>query len=72
MKVKITVNRITTYSSIVEMTQKEFKAIESGLHSSELKDRVEARKKCNHLIDTRDWQDDDLDSVEEFEKFKED
>lgn len=72
MKVRIEVKRSTTYCSYVEMAEEEFKKIEDGLHSPEFGERVEARRKCNKLIDTRDWQDDELESVEEFERVKDD
>lgn len=71
MKVSITVKRLTTYSSIVEMDEQRFKKLTRALDSDDRTARKNAEKECNHLIDTRDWQEDELESVEEVEEFKE-
>lgn len=74
MKVIISVIRKTEYTSIVEMDEAKFNRIRDGLNASRRTDRATVRlaeKEANSLIDTKDWQDDDLDSVEQFEEYKE-
>lgn len=71
MKATITVIRKTEYSSIVEMPEEKFKDLQSRLGSRDRSVHVQAERDLNKLIDVRDWQDDELDSVENFEEFKE-
>lgn len=70
MKVIISVTRETQYSSIVEMTNEQFDQFQSDLDGSDHKKRSVAEKKLNRLIDVKDWQDDSLTSLDEFEKLK--
>ena len=69
MKVEISVIRKTTYTSLVEMEPATFYRIKNGLDSSSRDERRAAEKDANRRIDTKDWQDDDLDSVEEFKPY---
>lgn len=71
MKAIVTVKRITTYSSIVEIEPEKFAKLQSELDSGDWKTRRAAEKDVNRLIDVHDWQDDELDSIEQFEEFKE-
>lgn len=70
MKVKISVVRRTEYCSIVEMTPERFRELDAALDSDNRKDRILARKAVNELIDVKDWQDDELDSIDEFEELE--
>lgn len=69
MKVIITVIRKTRYTSIVEMPEATFARIENDLEYGSRVERNKAQKDCNNAIDNKDWQDDDLESVEDFEPF---
>ena len=69
MKVLTRVMRKTEYATIVEMSEEHFKALRTGLESTDRPVRRLAEKEVNKLIDVRDWQDDDLDSIEEFEPY---
>lgn len=71
MKAIISVTRKTEYSSIVEMDESKFKVLQAGLESRDREVRKAAEKEANGLININDWQDDELDSVEKFEEFKE-
>ncbi len=71
MKVIITVKRVTTYSSIVEMDGHTFESLKSDLEYPGRTERQRAEREINRRIDTKDWQDDDFESVEEFEPLKE-
>jgi hypothetical protein len=67
MKVEISVIRKTEYTSIVEMDKPTYDRIKAGLDSNIRTTRREAEKDANARIDVKDWQDDDLDSVELFQ-----
>lgn len=71
MKVLISVIRKTQYSSIVEMDESTFKRIGKGLDAPSRVERESAEAEANRRIDTKDWQDDELYSVDQFEPFKE-
>ncbi len=65
MKVLIRVKRTTEYASIVEMPEEKFKRISKAIeHGGERGQAAELE--ANKLIDVRDWQDDELASMEEF------
>jgi hypothetical protein len=71
MKALIRVKRLTEYASIVEMTRADYLSIKHDLHSANPSAMRAAEKRANNLIDTNDWQDDELQSIEEFEEHKE-
>lgn len=71
MKAIIRVTRKTEYASIVDMPQKKYDELQAALESGNRLERKMAETKLNSMIDTRDWQDDELLDVEEFEPFKE-
>ncbi len=66
MKVLIRVKRTTEYASIVEMPEEKFKRISKAIEHGGERGQV-AELEANKLIDVRDWQDDELHSLEEFE-----
>lgn len=66
MKVIIRVVRKTEYASIVEMDKLTFDRLKLELDGN-LQSVKKAYKDLNRRIDTKDWQDDDFDSLEEFE-----
>ena len=70
MKAIIRVTRKTEYASIVEMPQKKYDQLQAALESYDRVERKNAEKTLNGMIDTKDWQDDDLLRIEEFEPFK--
>jgi hypothetical protein len=71
MKAIITVVRKTEYSSIVEMSREQFEKFKSRTDGEfGHQDAYKAEAELNRLIDTKDWQSDDFDSLEEFEEFK--
>ena len=70
MKALIRVTRRTEYASIVEMSQEEFHKLTAMLDGDRTQ-RREAEKTLNRAIDVRDWQDDNLESIDEFEPFVE-
>ena len=72
MKAIIRVTRKTEYASIVEMPQEKYDALQAAFKSDYRVERKNAEKTLNGMIDTKDWQDDDLLDIEEFEPFKED
>jgi len=69
MKALIRVMRRTEYASIVDMPQEKYDRLQAALQSDDRVERKNAEKTLNGMIDTRDWQDDDLLYVEEFEPF---
>lgn len=71
MKALIKVIRKTEYASIVEMSQADFDRLQKSYSKGSRLEQMKAEKELNGLIDTRDWQDDELESVDEFEEFKE-
>lgn len=71
MQVTLSLTRKTQYSKIVEMEESKFKKLESALDGVDRGARREAEKELNRMVTEKDWQDDDLDSVDEFEEFKE-
>jgi len=71
MKVLISVIRRTEYTSIVEMSEEDFKKYNNMLDCGSHSESAQASRKLNSLIDTRDWQDDSFDSLEDFREFKE-
>lgn len=68
MKALIRVTRLTTYASVVEMPQDEFNALKSALDGPRPDCRTASRT-LNDMIDTNDWQSDELEDVEDFEPF---
>ena len=70
MKALIRVTRRTEYASIVDMSEDEFAKLNAMLEGTR-EQRREAEKTLNRAIDVRDWQDDDLESIDEFERFVE-
>ena len=70
MKALIRVIRKTEYASIVEMTPQQYERLQHNLGSRFRGIRDGAEKELNKLIDAADWQADDLDSVEEFNEWK--
>jgi hypothetical protein len=70
MKVTISVTRKTQYSSIVEMDEATFKRLDAALDSGDRAERKKAEQELNNLIDVSDWQDDELDNLDEFCEFK--
>ena len=68
MKALIRVTRRTEYASIVEMPQEKYDQLRAALDGDRAEQKA-AEKTLNGMIDTRDWQDDDLLDVEEFEPF---
>jgi len=69
MKVIVKVTRLTEYATVVEMTEERMNELNNRLQSTDQRVRRDAEKEANKLIDTKDWQDDDLHSVEPIEKF---
>lgn len=65
----ISVTRKTKYTSIVEMPEEKFKQIKNDLESKNWPTRRAGEKEADKLVNVNDWQDDDLDSVDEFEPF---
>ena len=65
MKVLIRVTRRTQYASIVEMKEEMYKRICDTL-DADSGDSEEAEE-LNAMINTADWQDDELISLDEFE-----
>jgi hypothetical protein len=70
MKALIRVIRKTEYASIVEMTPQKYERLQHNFGSRFRGIRDGAEKELNKLIDVKDWQSDDLDSVEEFNEWK--
>lgn len=70
MKAIITVKRVTEYSSIVEMDEATFERLTYELDLG-LSERRKAEQDLNRRIDTKDWQDDEFDSLVDFKKFEE-
>ena len=68
MKILIRVTRSTEYASIVEMTQEKYDELQTAIAGGGAA-RRDAEKRLNRMIDVKDWQDDSLDSVDEFEPF---
>lgn len=71
MKVIIRVVRKTEYASIVEMDNVTFDNLKRDLDGGRV-ERMRAEKDLNRRIDVKDWQDDDFDSLEEFDPLKAD
>lgn len=69
MQAIITVKRITEYCSIVEMTQEKYDALQKAIEDGTLAEACAAEQELNKLIDTKDWQGDDFDSLESFEPY---
>lgn len=65
MKVLIRVTRRTQYASIVEMKEEMYKRICDTLDADS--GDSEVAEELNAMIDTADWQDDELISLDEFE-----
>ena len=72
MKAIIRATRKTEYASIVEIPQEKYDRLKAALESYDRRERKNAEKTLNGMIDTKDWQDDYLLDIEEFEPFKED
>lgn len=70
MKVIITINRITEYSSIVEIDRATYDRINKDLDGGRMEIN-RANKELNRMIDVKDWQDDEFHSLEEFRPFLE-
>ena len=70
MKVLSSVTRLTEYTSIVELSEERFKQLDAMLDGGRVAVKS-AEKQINSMIDVRDWQDDELKSVDEFKPFKE-
>lgn len=70
MKALIRVKRITEYATVVDITEARFKELNEGLESHDRIIRKKAEKDANRMIDTRDWQDDELYLVEEISEWK--
>ena len=71
MKVIVKVTRLTEYATIVEMTEGRMNELNKGLTNPDRRKRFATEKEVNRLIDTKDWQDDDLHSVELIEPSQE-
>ncbi len=71
MKVIISVTRKVQYSSIVEMDEAKFSQLNNDLNSANRSESRAAEKQLNKMINAKDWQDDDFDSVDEFKKLEE-
>jgi len=69
MRAIIKVIRKTEYCSVVDMSQERFDELRKGWDGPTKKERDATDKVLNALIDTKDWQDDELHSVEEFKEF---
>lgn len=72
MKVVVKVTRLTEYATIVDMSEEKMNDLNARLESRDRRVRRDAEKEANKLIDTKDWQDDDLHSCEPLEPLKED
>lgn len=51
------------------MPEEKFKQIKNDLESKNWPTRRAGEKEADKLVNVNDWQDDDLDSVDEFEPF---
>jgi hypothetical protein len=69
MKALIRVTRRTEYATIVEMPQEKYDNIKAALDDDDRVVVKDAEKTLNRLIDVKDWQDDELLNIEEFEPF---
>ena len=72
MKAIIRVTRKTEYATILEMGQASYDQYKAALESDDRVERKKAEKTLNGMIDTNDWQDDELLEIEEFEPVKDD
>lgn len=70
MQALITVTRRTVYTSIVEMSEDTYKRLDTALNGGRV-ETSQAQKELNRLIDTADWQDDELHTLDEFRRFEE-
>lgn len=68
MKVLITAIRRTEYTSIVEMPEEKFNDLKKRINSRG-ESRRKAEEEANRLINVKDWQDDTLHSLDEFEPY---
>lgn len=60
IQVCISVIRKVEYATIVRMTRKEFNAYRKRLDSNIREERKSAENELNNMIDTNDWQYDEL------------
>jgi hypothetical protein len=67
MKAIITIERRTIYSSIVEMSEEDFQKYNEQLDGTYAENKAAGRE-LNKLIDVKDWQHDEFESVEEFKR----
>lgn len=70
MKAIITVIRRTEYSSIVEMTEEEFSKLTHDIDEGTRAEANWAERELNKRIDVKDWQSDEFESLEDFERFE--
>ena len=69
MKALIRITRRTEYATIVEMPQEKYDKLKAALDDDDRVVVKDAEKTLNRLIDVKDWQDDELLNIEEFEPF---
>lgn len=67
----IAVTRRVWLTSIVEMPKADYDRLQAALRSGSLSQVKAAEKELNQKVDPRDWQDDELDDLLEFEEYKE-
>lgn len=65
VEVLIQVTRITEYSSFIQMTRGEFAAYEARIENGG-KEQTSAEQELNEKIDSRDWQSDEFETLQDF------
>lgn len=71
MKAVISVYRRVKYTSIVEISEQDFSRLDRILDEGTRSERIKAEEELNNLIDTSDWQDEELDHLDEFSEYDE-
>ncbi len=71
IKVKESVTRSTEYVTITDLSVEAFKRLDAALSSDDYKIRRRAEEEANNLVNVDDWQDDNLESINEFGKWVE-